>query len=448
MPKASTLATTSPETVSALRDVLGIDVIELAQTSGMIGYATKADMDGDLDHDEGALAKVTNDSTDANNGTYRKEGATGTGAWIQADDRVVTFKNDLAGTGADKGGELVGFLHGATDTIARTMQDKGRDIASVMDWMSDDERADARLETPLLDHTDAIAAAVTAMQGKTLHFPDGVYSLTATPSGIDGVHCTGSPRVSFTDVAIPLFMGTFTGNRETALVGGVIRYYATGDNGAGWYFLKDQGANHDPVLLGPITVSGIGSVVLEMNVADFGLDPDEWTPAGFVVGPDNVLALSGLIFGASVGSDTISIYGAYGTHRTAYINYNGSNWTGTNAPYTYAWTSGASAKLTVTRNTSVRECYTTGSLYPMLTPRVSAGGTPYLYVLDAAGAASFEVRVFDLAGNPVLTENTSMKFYVSDPIALPKAFDWSVAPATTSANIWMVGVFGRKGSTY
>ncbi len=53
-----------------------------------IGFATKADMDASLAHDAGALALVTNDPTPANNGTYRKTGASGSGSWVQSAVRV------------------------------------------------------------------------------------------------------------------------------------------------------------------------------------------------------------------------------------------------------------------------------------------------------------------------------------------------------------------------
>ncbi|HEY1035536.1 MAG TPA: sialate O-acetylesterase [Pseudoxanthomonas sp.] len=70
--------------------------VELAQTSGAIGYATKANMDADLAHDAGALALVTNDPTAENNGTYRKTGASGAGSWVPSADRVTALEADVA----------------------------------------------------------------------------------------------------------------------------------------------------------------------------------------------------------------------------------------------------------------------------------------------------------------------------------------------------------------
>ncbi|PIY67110.1 MAG: hypothetical protein COY92_07220 [Shewanella sp. CG_4_10_14_0_8_um_filter_42_13] len=61
-----------------------IDALELSQSSGVIGYATKALLEADLAPADKSIAYVTNDSTSTNNGTYRKSGATGVGSWIQS----------------------------------------------------------------------------------------------------------------------------------------------------------------------------------------------------------------------------------------------------------------------------------------------------------------------------------------------------------------------------
>lgn len=61
-----------------------------------IGFATKAAMDADLAHDAGTLALVTNDPTPANNVTYRKTGASGSGSWVQSADRVTGLEQATA----------------------------------------------------------------------------------------------------------------------------------------------------------------------------------------------------------------------------------------------------------------------------------------------------------------------------------------------------------------
>ena len=344
------------------------------------------------------------------------------------------------------------FLQSGVGTITRTFQNKGEDLPSVTDWMTSAQRTDAKLTTPLLDHTAAIQAAVTARQGKALFFPDGNYKNTATPTGIDGVHCYGSPRVKFTGTKIPIFSGVFTGNAETAIVGGVIRYYSSGVSGAGWYFIADKSPDHNPILLGPITATGLSSVILEVNFSDFGLDYTEWEPAGFVVGCDETLSQSGLVFGASVGADTIQIKGAYGDIQSSQIWYDAatSTWKkSSHASYTMAWSSGASAKLTVTRTAAaIRQCYSTGSVIPMVVPKRGPSDPLIHVVLDAVTATTFEVRFYNAAGTQILTESADLNFYVMDPVMLPKSFPFNVAPAASTANIWMVGTFRRNPSTY
>ena len=61
-----------------------VDAIADGQVSGVIGFATLAELEADLAHDAGTVAYVTNDPTPANNGTYRKEGASGAGQWVQS----------------------------------------------------------------------------------------------------------------------------------------------------------------------------------------------------------------------------------------------------------------------------------------------------------------------------------------------------------------------------
>lgn len=74
---ASVIGATPWGTVQA-----GLDTIAAAQTSGVLGYATKNDMDNDLAPADRTVAYVLNDPTVAYNGTYRKSGASGTGSWI------------------------------------------------------------------------------------------------------------------------------------------------------------------------------------------------------------------------------------------------------------------------------------------------------------------------------------------------------------------------------
>ncbi|CAN7332488.1 hypothetical protein LJR143_001683 [Pseudoxanthomonas sp. LjRoot143] len=72
-----------------------ISTLELGQSAGMLGFETRALMNADLAHVAGTLALVTNDATAANNGTYRKTGASGSGSWELSADRVSLVSQEL-----------------------------------------------------------------------------------------------------------------------------------------------------------------------------------------------------------------------------------------------------------------------------------------------------------------------------------------------------------------
>lgn len=71
-----------------------IATLQAGQTAGMLGFQTKAMMDAALSYNAGTLALVTNDPTPANNGTYRKSGASGSGSWTQSADRVTGLEQN------------------------------------------------------------------------------------------------------------------------------------------------------------------------------------------------------------------------------------------------------------------------------------------------------------------------------------------------------------------
>jgi len=73
-----------------------VNSVYIGQSAASIGFATKADLDSNLNYDENTLAIVTNDAIPENNGTYRKIGATGEGSWMQSSfDRVTLLENEL-----------------------------------------------------------------------------------------------------------------------------------------------------------------------------------------------------------------------------------------------------------------------------------------------------------------------------------------------------------------
>jgi hypothetical protein len=76
------------------------DAVDAGLSNGGLVYDTKANMDADLAHDANASAWVIADSTVANNGIYRKSGASGSGSWTRVGDLPYSFiKASNAGSG-------------------------------------------------------------------------------------------------------------------------------------------------------------------------------------------------------------------------------------------------------------------------------------------------------------------------------------------------------------
>lgn len=74
---------------------------------------------------------------------------------------AATLRSDLE---ASDGSSLVGFLAQGTGAVPRTVEDKFRDVGiTVLDFMTDAEKADARSGTPLLDHGPAFTLLIAAM---------------------------------------------------------------------------------------------------------------------------------------------------------------------------------------------------------------------------------------------------------------------------------------------
>ena len=76
-------ANTAKQGAEAAKDAAeaALTALQNANAAGREGYLTKAAMDADLAHSEGTVAEVVADPTPANNGTYGKIGASGSGSW-------------------------------------------------------------------------------------------------------------------------------------------------------------------------------------------------------------------------------------------------------------------------------------------------------------------------------------------------------------------------------
>lgn len=358
---------------------------------------------------------------------------------------------------------------GGAGSQQRTVRSKLQEFVSVKDFGAAGDG--------VTDDTAAIQAAVTAQQGKSLYFPSGIYVNTSNPAGADDVLMMGEPFTTFSGTKLPLHNPIFTGNKQVALVAAVLRYYTTADGvpSDGWYLIQAKsGANHDPVLLGPVTASGAGSLNLDVDFDEFGIDPNIWTPSGFVCGPDETFTADGVIFGASVGTTSVTITGSFVGDRNALITWTtdgagGGTLTGSNAPYIFTvnadgivsgWVgSGANRLLRLYRDAGTqRKAYPSAGKLPVFSCRRSASSiAPVFCSFKASGTTTvgsnsyeyFDVFVDQVSDGTQITDatNQTFAFVVSDPGVRPSGFVFNQPPPSGS-NIWMVGVFTRKEADY
>lgn len=96
---------------------------------------------------------------------------TGTVAATTVQGAIDEIVSDLA---APSGSSLVGFIHPGTGAVARTVQDKGREVVSVKDF--------GAVGDGVTNDTVAIQSAIDAIpaSGGAVFLPAGVYNLTAT----------------------------------------------------------------------------------------------------------------------------------------------------------------------------------------------------------------------------------------------------------------------------
>ena len=389
----------------------------------------------------------------------------------QGELTVDTDKNALVlHDGATAGGiEVANSEITATgSTTARSLADRFADVVNVLDYGATGDGT--------TDDTSAIQAAVTASQGKSLYFPSGVYVNTSVPTGADDVLMTGEPFTTFSGTILPLHTPIFTGNKQVALVAAVLRYYTTDVSGIsvdGWYLIQAAtGGNHDPVLLGPIDSSGASSLILDVDFDEFGIDPTIWTPSGFVCGPDETFTAEGVIFGASVGTTSVTIFGSFVGDRNSVVTWTtdgagSGTLTGSNAPYIFTpnadgivsgWVgTAANRKLRLYRETE-RLAHPSGAKLPIITSRRSGSSiNPVSPSFNAGGTTTvgsnvysyIDVFIDQLTDGSQITDATNQSFalVVSDPGVRPSRFVFNEAAASGS-NIWITGVFTRKSQSY
>lgn len=76
---------------------------------------------------------------------------------------------------SDEGSSTIGFLQGGLNAIGRTVQDKLREVVSVTDYMTVEQRAAAKDSASTLDHTDAFVKAYNV--SNTVIVPAGFYNV-------------------------------------------------------------------------------------------------------------------------------------------------------------------------------------------------------------------------------------------------------------------------------
>jgi len=224
---------------------LRVDAVELAQASDRIAYQTLALLNADLVPADNALGEVTNDDVDAvaNNGTYIKVGATGTGSWLKS-------TNDLSGRVTNN---EVG-LSSVSATLIGIADSKNKIDISSINFVKRYSNSSKKLQTD----TIGIAASdwISVVEGETYTVSGlGFYS------GKNG--------------------GYFTAHGASTAVENIT--YGSSDTGGGQKFTVPTGQNITHVIVSlkktdgdPAKTTLKGDVQLEL-----GSDASEYVPYGY-----------------------------------------------------------------------------------------------------------------------------------------------------------------------
>lgn len=285
--------------------------------------------------------------------------------------------------------------------------------------------------------------------------PSDGYNFTKVPAGIDSVNILASQkqrRLGGSGKTIPVVGNIFSGNKEVAIVSCCIRWYdsttvpkAPGDDG--WYTLFDGGEEHDPILMGPVIASGQGSLIISVNLGDFGLNSNAWTPSGFIVSPDETLAASGVSFGASVSSNQVTITGTYNSAQAAYISYNGEEWTFSGVEYDNPTYNNGVLSLTRKQNSTKGAANFPAQISPIMRRQTAADWGANKVDVSVYGGTSDKVSLIftDINGDRVMTPDTRLKFYLGDSKLRNPQFNFGANPGG-GTNIWMMGAFVKRES--
>lgn len=130
----------------------------------------------------GGVAPTTPANVRANIGLTATTGAALVGATASTNNSGATVQAQLTNVGSATGATNVGFTQAGTGAVARTAQDKMRDVVSVFDFMTTSQIADVKANTSLIDVTSAIQTALnsSAATKSNLYFPSGTYLCSST----------------------------------------------------------------------------------------------------------------------------------------------------------------------------------------------------------------------------------------------------------------------------
>lgn len=151
-----------------------IDSLQSGQANGHKGYASLTALNADLVPADGALGEVTNDVTPANNGVYRKVGATGTGSWVKSDEGIYAEIDALQAVTAPLSVSLTTLAFSDGRSLVFSLCDaQGRVAAGLLstgEWVSVHSHATATTSSAGFMSTDQAALL------QTLSIASDIYS--------------------------------------------------------------------------------------------------------------------------------------------------------------------------------------------------------------------------------------------------------------------------------
>lgn len=303
---------------------------------------------------------------------------------------------------------------------------------------------------------EELANAVNSNPLKELYMPPSAgYKFTELPSGIGSVSILASPKqrlLGGDGKNLPYKTSIYTGNKEVAIVSCCIRWYdstttpaAPGEDG--WYTLLDGGEEHDPILMGPVSASGKSTLEIDVNLSNFGLNSNAWTPSGFVCCPDETLADSGITIGASVSSNKVTLRGTYNTSNAGYVYWDGSKFSFQGNAYENVGYSNGVLYMDRPESATKAAANFTPSIIPVMRRQGESDWGANKIDVGIYGISQRDVSLIftDINGNRILTPDSRIKFWLTDSKLRNPDFNFGANPGG-GTNIWMIGTFVKRSN--